>query len=378
MTNPLHGCALEFHILQSFPVTCLNRDDVGAPKSAIVGGVPRARVSSQCWKRQVRLALHGLDVKIGIRTRNLKQLLHAACKEKGASEEKATACAAPIAAALAKDNTLLFISKTEISRLADYAKENGFTLPLDKKGKKKNDAQPDEEETTGGSLPKTEVTKITKILKEYPNNRAADGLDIALFGRMVAQEPSVNIVAAAAFSHAISTHKSTNEVEFFTALDDFSPDRDDAGSAHMGTLEYNSATYYRYISLDLGQLWENLGGEDIEKSVGAFINALYIAVPAARQNTQSGACLWDWARVLLRKGPRMQVSFDEPVRAKGGWLAPSIEALKSTLDEHKRACGSLYGERASFTFGKGEMGIDELRSGVQSALAQLLATQGQA
>ncbi len=74
----------------------------------------------------------------------------------------------------------------------------------------------------------------------------------------------------------------------------------------------------------------------------------------------------------------MQVSFDEPVRAKGGWLAPSIEALKSALDEHKRACGSLYGERASFTFGKGEMGIDALRSGVQTALAQLLATQGQA
>ena len=219
------------------------------------------------------------------------------------------------------------------------------------------------------------MTKITKILKEYPNNRAADGLDIALFGRMVAMDASVNVNAAAAFSHAISTHKSTNEVEFFTALDDYNPDKDDAGSAHMGTLEYNSATYYRYISLDLGQLWDNLGGEDIEKSVAAFINALYIAVPAARQNTQSGACLWDWARVLLRKGPRMQVSFDEPVRAKGGWLAPSIEALKSALDEHKRTCGSLYGERASFTFGKGEMGIDELREGVHKALATLLAGQ---
>lgn len=377
MTNPLRGCALEFHILQSFPATCLNRDDVGAPKSAIVGGVPRARVSSQCWKRFVRLALHEQGINIGIRTKNLARLLQDECEKKGASPEQAAACATPIAAALAKD-TLLFISKTEISRLADYAKENGFTLPLDKKGKKKGDAQPDEEETTGGSLPKTEVTKITKILKEYPNNRAADGLDIALFGRMVAMDPSVNIAAAAAFSHAISTHKSSNEVEFFTALDDYSPDKDDAGSAHMGTLEYNSATYYRYISLDLGQLWENLGGEDIEKSVGAFINALYIAVPAARQNTQSGACLWDWARVLLRKGPRMQASFDEPVRAKGGWLAPSIEALKSALDEHKRACGSLYGERASFTFGKGEMGIDELRSGVQTALAQLLAAQGQA
>ncbi len=371
--NPLRGCALEFHILQSFPVTCLNRDDVGAPKSAIVGGVQRARVSSQCWKRAVRLALRDLGVRCGIRTKNLERLLQAACEEKGATPEQAAACAAPIASALAKD-TLLFISNTEIGKLADYAKENNFTLQTEskaKKGKKKDDALSDDANVAGGSLPKAEVTRIAKIL----SYRDADGLDIALFGRMVAMDASVNVNAAAAFSHAISTHKSSNEVEFFTALDDYDPEKDDAGSAHMGTLEYNSATYYRYISLDLGQLWENLGGEDIEKSVGAFINALYKAVPSARQNTQSGACLWDWARVLLRKGPRMQVSFDEPVRAKGGWLAPSIEALKSALDEHKRACGSLYGERASFTFGKGEMGIDELRSGVQSALATLLAEQ---
>ena len=376
--NPLRGCALEFHILQSFPVTCLNRDDVGAPKSAIVGGVQRARVSSQCWKRAVRLALRDLGVRCGIRTKNLERLLQAACEEKGATPEQAAACAAPIASALAKD-TLLFISNTEIGKLADYAKENNFTLQTEskaKKGKKKDDALSDDANVAGGSLPKAEVTRIAKIL----SYRAADGLDIALFGRMVAMDASVNVHAAAAFSHAISTHKSTNEVEFFTALDDApDPDKDDAGSAHMGTLEYNSATYYRYISLDLGQLWENLGGEDIEKSVSAFINALYIAVPAARQNTQSGACLWDYARVLLRKGPRMQVSFDEPVRAKGsGWLAPSIEALNAALTENERACDSLYGKQAEFTFGKGAMSIDELRKGVQTALAQLLAAQGQA
>ena len=57
MNNPYRNTRIEYHILQSFPVTCLNRDDVGAPKSAVVGGVSRARVSSQCWKREVRLAL---------------------------------------------------------------------------------------------------------------------------------------------------------------------------------------------------------------------------------------------------------------------------------------------------------------------------------
>ena len=134
-----------------------------------------------------------------------------------------------------------------------------------------------------GKLSKPEMSKLKACLNS--NNKAADGLDIALFGRMVAQEPSVNIQAAAAFSHAITTHKVANEVEFFTALDDL---QQDPGAAHMGSLEYNSGTYYRYISLDLGQLWENLGGceEDIKKAIDVFVKALYIAVPSARQNCE--------------------------------------------------------------------------------------------
>ena len=69
--NELKGYRIEFHILQSFPVTCLNRDDVGAPKSAMVGGVTRARVSSQCWKRQVRMELQKLGVKTALRTKQV-------------------------------------------------------------------------------------------------------------------------------------------------------------------------------------------------------------------------------------------------------------------------------------------------------------------
>ena len=132
----------------------------------------------------------------------------------------------------------------------------------------------------------------------------------------------------------------------------------------LGALEYNSGTYYRYISLDLGQLWENLDGseEDIKKAIDVFVKALYIAVPAARQNTLSGACLWDYARVLVRRGQRMQISFDAPVHSCGkGWLAPSIEALNKALDHNEKMCGSLYGKIADETFGnENSMSIDEL------------------
>lgn len=362
MNNPFQGIGIEFHILQSFPVTCLNRDDVGAPKSAVVGGVPRARVSSQCWKRQVRLALRELGVKTAIRTKRLSELLRAACLDKGADAEQADVCAAVMAGALTKD-TLLFISPNEIERLAAYAAEAGFDLPVENKKKK---GQNDEGAT--GELPKAELAKLRHCLSFAQS--AAEGLDMALFGRMVAQEPGLNVHAAASFAHALSTHKVSNEIEFFTALDDL---QDEPGSAHMGSLEFNSATYYRYVSLDLGQLWDNIGGEDLATAVTAFVKALYIAVPAARQATQSGACPWEYARVLVRRGQRMQAAFDKPVRAREGFLQPSVEALDNALIRHEKLAGSLYGKLAAHTFGADlEFSIDDLAE----ALAAFVRQQG--
>lgn len=371
----LKGVGIEFHILQSFPVTCLNRDDVGAPKSALVGGVPRARVSSQCWKRQVRLALHDLGLSTGIRTKRVADMIADACLRLGASAEQARVCGDAIGAALT-DDTLFFIAPQEVERLAAYAAESGFVLPLEqaegKKGKKAD------ENTAGkATLPKSEKAKIKKCLSFAKS--AADGLDIALFGRMVAQEPALNVQAAAAFAHALSTHKVVNEVEFFTALDDYArlTGNDDAsvpGSSHMGTLEYNAATYYRYISLDLGQLWDNLGGDDIPAAVDAFVKALYLAVPAARQSTQSGACPWDYARILVRRGQRMQLSFEKPVRsdADGGWLAPSVKALDTGLARQEQLAGSLYGKFADITYGGAEaVSIDAVREALRAIVTEL-------
>ena len=121
---------IEFHILQSFPVSCLNRDDVGTPKSCEIGGVPRARVSSQCWKRAVRLALHDLGVRTGIRTKRLDNLLERACLSLCSSqeEEKAARDAAVTIAGLLSDDTLLFVSEHEVGKLAAAAKAVGFKV----------------------------------------------------------------------------------------------------------------------------------------------------------------------------------------------------------------------------------------------------------
>ena len=339
MINAYTNTRIEFHILQSFPVTCLNRDDVGAPKTAVVGGVTRARVSSQCWKRQVRLAMPGFGVKLATRTKQAQTLFAAACASEGASAEAAQTCGQKMAELLA-DDTLLFISETEAADFAAFAKEQGFDA---------------------SKLKDKELAKIAKKAL----TPAADALDIALFGRMVAKAAEMNVEAAASFAHAISTHKVSNEVEFFTALDDLA---EEPGSAHMGSLEFNSATYYRYVSLDLGQLAQTLGADDLKQAIAAFTQALFVAVPSARQTSQSGASPWEFARVLVRKGQRLQVPFEQPVKAKGeGFLAPSIAELKSYLDRKEKLAGSLFGKQGSYEWGKDEnYSIDKLIADLQS------------
>jgi CRISPR system Cascade subunit CasC len=367
-TNPFKGHVIEFHILQSFPVSCLNRDDVGSPKSAIVGGVPRARVSSQCWKRQVRLALQDLGVVHGARTKLISDMVASACRDKGAENDQAKACGdkieqifikkkddkkpkkakgteAPEEAAAdpaqEKTDTLLFLSPKEIAILADAFAQADFNPDLvitQKDGKK-------------------QAKEMAALIGNVAE--AVDALDIVLFGRMVAQAAELNVEAAASFAHAISTHKVSSEVEFFTALDD---KKTESGSAHMGSLEFNAATYYRYISLNLGQLYQSLAGQNLADAVEAFTKALFLAVPSARQTTMSGASAWEFAKVLVRKGQRLQVPFEAPIKAKeGGYLQPSIQALSDYLAKKEKLYGSLFGKQGDYTFGEDDtFSIDDL------------------
>ncbi len=361
MNNKFTGQIIEFHILQSFPVSCLNRDDVGIPKSAIVGGVERARVSSQCWKRYVRLAMNESDKVIpGTRTKLISELVAKACRAKNASDEQAKACGDKIEQIFikkkddkkpkkGKDNevvddvadegnektdTLLFLSPNEVNILAEAFLKEGFN--------------PDSVITQKD--PKKQAKEMAALIGNVSD--AVDALDIALFGRMVAQAAELNIEAACSFSHAISTHKVSSEIEFFTAVDDSEYEKDKngekghQGAAHMGSLEFNSATYYRYVSLNLGQLHDSLAGQNLSDAIEAFTFALFQAVPSARQTTMSGASPWEFAKVFVRKGQRLQVPFETPVvKAKdGGFLESSIAALNTYLDDKEKMFGSLFGK----------------------------------
>jgi CRISPR system Cascade subunit CasC len=289
--------------------------------------------------------MQSFGIELGVRTKKVEQLMVKACIEAGASEEQAQKCSESIAKALS-DDTLLFISHTEAKAFAEHASELEF----------------DARRLTDNGLAGVARRAL---------NPAVDSLDIALFGRMVAKAANMNVEAAASFAHAISTHRVSNEVEFFTALDDLS---EEPGSAHMGSLEFNSATYYRYISLDLGQLAQSLGlteagnSEDLQKAIAAFTQALFVAVPSARQTTQSGASPWEFARVLVRKGQRLQVPFEQPVKAKGaGFLQPSIKELKDYLDKKEKMTGSMFGKLAVYDWGEDEnYSVDQLITDLQS------------
>lgn len=373
-SNNLKNLRMEFHILQSFPVTCLNRDDVGSPKTAMVGGTVRARVSSQAWKRPVRMAMHELGVTHGTRTKFISPLIAEACLEIGATPEQAKACGNEIenlfikkkeenkkkeAKKTAKKNesekedeledieslpeeddseksdTLVFLSPNEVSAIANLCKSNGFSSTNLIKGKDR----------------KEQAKELGSMLNELTKS-SVDAVDVALFGRMVAQASKLTIESAASFSHAISTHKVNNEVEFFTALDDC---QEDPGAAHMGSLEFNSATYYRYVSLDLGQLAKTLAGHGITEAVETFVQALFTAVPAARQATQSGASPWAFAKVLVRSGQRLQIPFETAIKGKdGGFLQPSIEFMTEYLAKQEKMHGSLFGKQSEYTYGQDE------------------------
>lgn len=391
-TNKFSGLRLEFHIIQSFPVTCLNRDDTGAPKTAIVGGTTRARVSSQSWKRAIRTAMHNDGTPLGHRTRAIKGLIYTELLSKGASLEDAETGSSIIENLFvskadserksiknevdedstdevvlgeqdSKTSNTLFISDGEIRFIADKLVESGFNVSVlfSEKGKATD------------VVIKKRAKKLADMLKEAQltaTSPVMDAADIALFGRMVAQASGLTLHAAASFSHAISTHKVNSEIDFFTALDDI--ESDSLGAAHMGTLEYNSATYYRYVSVDLGQLYTNMGGANIIDIIQKFTRALFIATPEARQTTMAGFSPWDFGRVILRKGHSIQIPFDAPIkRSPEGYSEPSITFLKNKTDAMQRMYGTLYGQKALLDIGDNAGSFDDLFTFVQDNLGEL-------
>ncbi|MDQ3713876.1 MAG: type I-E CRISPR-associated protein Cas7/Cse4/CasC, partial [Acidobacteriota bacterium] len=284
---------LELHIIQNFAPSNLNRSDTGAPKDCIFGGSRRARISSQCFKRAMREHFRkNFEMQNHLAERSTRLVeeiashLETAGKDKDKAKEVVETALSGIGLKMsAKDKTktqyLLFLGRDEIKRIGEVCLNNYDALlavaPQSAEGLS-------EKEAKKAAKKDFSVPEVSKAMKEILDGGKA--ADLALFGRMLADLPDKNRDASSQVAHAISTHKTGIEFDFFTAVDDLKPE-DTAGSDHLGTVEFNSACFYRYANVNVEKLKENLqGDEDLTRAtVEAYIRAAVEAIPTGKQNS---------------------------------------------------------------------------------------------
>lgn len=383
---------IEIHVLQNFAPSNLNRDDTGAPKDAFFGGTRRARVSSQCFKRAVRQHFSELvqgsalvpdDVAVRSK-RVLEKIVESLVgKERSADEAEAKARLALAAVELSvkedgKTEYLLFLGQREISSIADiiHAKWDSIIAPeaAPAEGKKPGKAKKQAAQAADPELKKA-------LEKIFDGGKA---VDVALFGRMLADMPEKNQDAACQVAHAISTHAVEREFDFYTAVDDLKPE-DTAGADMMGTVEFNSACFYRYAVVDWEQLMsKNLQGdrELAEKGLRAFLEGFVVAVPTGKQNTFAAHNPPEFVAVSVRRNtaPRsLANAFETAVRVKRdeSLTGKSAEALTQKAKMLQTAFG---GEGETFIlnltgasqdgFGKPVASLKELVDGALATIQE--------
>lgn len=351
---------VDIHIIQNLPPSCVNRDDSGSPKSAVYGGVRRLRVSSQSWKRATRLYFNDLlnADEVGVRTKRVVKVLATKIAQDAPDLiESADSLAEDVFKVagiispsrrkkkdkIPESDALLFLSSSQIARLAELA------IVSARDG-----------EVLGAK-------KVKEIIAED------HAVDIALFGRMVAKVQDFKVDAACQVAHAISTHAAENEYDFFTAVDDEKnrSEEEDAGAGMMGTVEFSSATMYRYATINLDMLVENLGDSNTAlRALEVFIQGFCLSMPTGKQNTFANRTLPETVVVSVRDDQPVSLvgAFEKPVpeASSTGYVDRSVDELAQYAETIEKNYGlaplssfvvalkdsdavSSLGERVSFT-----------------------------
>ncbi|WP_250292179.1 type I-E CRISPR-associated protein Cas7/Cse4/CasC [Frankia sp. CiP1_Cm_nod1] len=316
---------VDVHILQTVPPSNLNRDDAGTPKQAVYGGAKRARVSSQAWKRATRTAFaeHVDPSQLGTRTKKISALLAERIAARGlldpgASTRIATSLLADLGIKAGKKATetayLLFFGRPQLERLIDRIEDD---LPR---------------------LSELNDTELAAAVKDVPARQilgTGHPIDVALFGRMVADRAELNVDAATQVAHALSTHAVDVEFDYYTAVDDENP-KEDTGAGMIGTVEFQSATLYRFATVGLRQLADNLDG-DVEATVAAlrvFLTAFTTSMPTGHGNSFAHRTTPNLLTVAVRADQPVNLvsAFENPVRSDGrGVLDASVRRFANEL-----------------------------------------------
>lgn len=336
---------IQLHLLTSYPPSNLNRDDLGRPKTAKMGGFERLRVSSQSLKRAWRTSdvfQEALSDHIGIRTKRFGYEIYQYLVNKDSTEKNAKEWARSIANAFGKIKKDGFEIE-QLAHISPLERRSAFQLAdtlIDEKRK------PTDEEL--------------KLLKH--ENTAAD---IALFGRMLASAPSYNVEAACQVAHAISVHSVVVEDDYFTAVDDLNEGKEDAGSAHIGETGFAAALFYSYICINKTLLIENLDGDEelANKAIRAITEAASKVSPSGKQNSYASRAYASF--VLAEKGeqqPRsLSVAFLKPIDAEDQGSA-AVNALQKHVKNMNEVYGDCVDESYSLNALKGEGSFEELLS----------------
>ncbi|MGW0855100.1 type I-E CRISPR-associated protein Cas7/Cse4/CasC [Streptomyces sp. NPDC002690] len=347
---------IDIHIVQSVPFANLNRDDTNSVKTVQYGNVLRTRVSSQSWKRATRGEFEARVGQAALRTRRIgERVTRLLAEGRGWPEPLAERAGAHVAAAssikfeLAKDskdlkqtvpnkvltNAMVYVPETAVAELADLAGEYREVLEAAKDIKKPADKS---------VLPSDRVEAVL---------RSRNGV-INLFGRMLAEVDNAGVDGAVQVAHALTTHETDVELDYFSAVDDVTSTwGDQTGSGHMGHTEFSAGTFYRYATIDLRDLARNIGDDptELRELTAAFLSAFILSLPQAKKNSTAPHTIPDLVHLSVRTDRPLSyaAAFESPVAAagQGGFSAPS----RTTLSDYAAAANRLIGTTGILTSG---------------------------
>lgn len=336
---------IQLHFLTSYAPSNLNRDDLGRPKTAKMGGFDRLRVSSQSLKRNWRCSEifeESMANNLGKRTKRFGGEVFKVLVENGVAEKNAQKWAASIAGVFGKGKK----DSLEIEQLAHLSpEEQQAALDL------------------ATVLAKESREPTNEELSLLRHNQSA--VDIALFGRMLASSPAFNVEAACQVAHALSVHSVVVEDDYFTAVDDLNDGKEDSGSSHIGESGFAAALFYSYVCINKTQLIENLDGNEAlaNQAIQALTEAAVKVSPKGKQNSFASRAYASY--VLAEKGeqqPRsLSAAFLKPVKGEDQALQ-AISALEKQAENFDKVYGQCADARYCINAVVGEGSFDELKA----------------
>jgi CRISPR system Cascade subunit CasC len=349
---------IQLHVLTSYPASNLNRDDLGRPKSVVMGNTTRLRISSQCLKRAWRTSdiFQNIGAEhVGIRTREMGRYIFKALTG-GCTLNEALAGKAGGSLATVKEKDAVAIAR---AMAGVFGKLKATYEP--KKDDKAEAARTQREESL-------EIEQLAHFSQEEVNAVAAltetcrtDGkapakeqlallrkdiktVDIAMFGRMLAAEKAFNVEAAVQVAHAMTVHPVTVDDDFFTAVDDLN--RDDSGAGHMGVSEFGAGIFYLYLCIDRGLLKHNLQGDTelTNRALAALLQAVAQVSPSGKQNSFGSRAYASY--ILAERGndqPRnLSVAYLDGVSKKQNIMQEAIKLLTETRANMNTVYGQTF------------------------------------